>query len=234
MPAGVEAGGRVTSPGGEPVAGAEVEVTAAPEPVGDGRWRPALKRKVFETDADGRWSSDAFPADLAAVRLEIRHPSYRTLADVEPADGGVQTEMVEKLPVRGTVVGPEGRPVPFASVHLGFSSYDSDWTGVAADAEGRFAIGVSEPGPTRLLVEGEGLAPSKRDLEVGPEGLEVGEVRLEPGHAIGGRVVDAGARRGQAWRSRCRAGSTSSSCVGRRKPTPTAVGPGSTLPAAMT
>ena len=191
LPAGVAVSGRVTAAGGEPVAGAEVEVTRTPAATTTGPWAEALTGTTLRTDADGRWSSDAFPANLAGVRLEVRHPSYRTRTGLVPGSEALDTVLPEPIQLTGTAVDGAGRPVPFASVHAGGGLFFHDWSGVAADARGRFSLPRTAPGELWLLVEAEGSAPAKRELEVGADGFDAGEVELGPGFPVGGRVVDA-------------------------------------------
>jgi protocatechuate 3,4-dioxygenase beta subunit len=84
--------------------------------------------------------------------------------------------------IRGRLVGPEGAPIQRFELNGRFMS----------DARGAFSRAIEETGTQELTFDAPGMAQTSRAVKV-QEGvdLEVGEVRMEPGRRIEGRVVDA-------------------------------------------
>ena len=74
---------------------------------------------------------------------------------------------------------PEGAPLPGATVLATRLDADSLRSGVAADAEGRFALALA-PGAYRLRVSFVGYAPDVREVEVAATDVALGEVGLAP------------------------------------------------------
>lgn len=97
---GVRMGGRVKTPQGAPVAGAEVTVCAGPtgdEPV-------ELELDTVRTDAQGQWFSTAAGAAFTNLQLEVNHPDFRPVrclvgdgppgAMAQPPSNGPPTSLV--------------------------------------------------------------------------------------------------------------------------------------------
>ena len=102
----------------------------------------------------------------------------------------------QKLIALGAVVtlrvvrATDGTPIEGAMVQLNGASF---WTpGKPTDAGGRIEFADYEPGSYRLIVQSEGLASARRDVELEvAQRLDLGTLELGRATSIGGRVVDA-------------------------------------------
>jgi hypothetical protein len=84
--------------------------------------------------------------------------------------------------IRGRVTREDGTPVPRFSLNGDF----------IRAPDGRFSHEVEQAGTVELLFEAPGLARVARDVEVPPgEDVDMGDVRLEPGRTLRGRVVNS-------------------------------------------
>lgn len=158
-------------------------------------------RRVVRTDTDGRF-------ELAGLRDEghstahIRAPGYAT-ATVN-VGGKLADELVVKLQRGGEVV---GRVVDSAGSGLGDAyvavcasywksagSQGSDWIAAVVSADGRFqALGLRPDQHYWLLVRRNGCGARVYGLPrvlAGGERHDVGEVVLQPGAGVEGRVLD--------------------------------------------
>jgi len=84
--------------------------------------------------------------------------------------------------IQGRLVGPAGAPIQRFELNKRFMS----------DARGAFSTPIQETGTQHLFFEAPGMAQVTRLVTV-QEGVEVelGEVRMDPGRRVEGRVVDA-------------------------------------------
>ncbi|MCX7009709.1 MAG: carboxypeptidase-like regulatory domain-containing protein, partial [Kiritimatiellaeota bacterium] len=94
----------------------------------------------------------------------------------------------EGLTITGHVIGPDGKPVPAASVMQGISRW-TPHSNTKTDKEGCFTLPKCATGELILTVEASGLAPDIRSIIVAPE-IGPLEIKLGPGHTLRGRVVD--------------------------------------------
>lgn len=84
--------------------------------------------------------------------------------------------------IRGRVIRPDGTPLP--RFELNEESI--------RDAEGRFSVNVDQQDTLRLVFEAPGLTKAVREVQVRPgQDMDLGDVRLEAGRQVRGRVVDA-------------------------------------------
>ena len=108
--------------------------------------------------------------------------------------------------IRGRLVGPDGAPIPRFELNMRFMS----------DARGAFSLPIMETGTQELFFNAPGMAQTAREVKVQEGvGVDLGEVRMEPGRRVRGvvvdaetgaiqagaevRIVDGGGSRGRAW-----------------------------------
>ncbi len=188
LPTG-EIGGTLSDAEGRPVAGATLEF----EPVEGTHWR---RRQAFAwTDRDGRFRSGGCPLGpcRASLVLPERCKLGTTLSGTLDARLVLPPDALARRVVRGTVLAPNGRPVPLA--RLGWS-----WEGTPV-VGGRYAVSASVSESVRLYVS-EAYDADGRPIEwMGDAEAEVAEgedraddIRLLPGSVVAGRVADPDGR----------------------------------------
>lgn len=186
---------------------------------------PSENRTVEETkhvtDAQGRYSFHISPelvADrYAYLEFEVTHPGYAKRAPEGYALGMIRKNeklgerpFFEKLEIRpgeeisATVLAPDG--VPAADVHIlvysksnqkDLSEYGS-FAKTTTDAKGEFHISVIKGGEAVLWLLPEKYAPSTNLIH--QRRGDLGQMKLEPGVTLKGRVVDAdGKPVGSVW-----------------------------------
>ncbi|MHC5032910.1 MAG: carboxypeptidase regulatory-like domain-containing protein [Planctomycetota bacterium] len=171
--------GRVVADG-RPVAGAVVDAQAG-DATGFARTR-----------ADGRFVLDALPPE-AKVDLVVRHDAYREAA-VRGADPQKEqtVELESGVRIGGTVVLPDGTPVPGAYVEV-LAGAGAART-VVCDARGTFRAGGLPEGElkVRVLESGQGLL--RTQAAPATAGDERMRLVVERGESITGRVLLADGR----------------------------------------
>jgi protocatechuate 3,4-dioxygenase beta subunit len=176
--------GRVLSPSGQPLAGAEVGVVQPSHGFGFGFG-------AATTDGDGRYRLEGVAPGTRSVQAE--HKSYRRAIkelDVRLGENTLDLRLEGGVEVSGRVVDEGGQPVPSARVSLreGWSSWNRPSATSAAD--GSFTLDGVADGTYRLAAEKEGFASSRDGVEVTVAGSSVGgvEVKLGTGGAIVGQL----------------------------------------------
>jgi len=168
---------------------------------------------VAGSGQDGRFRITGIGEDLPA-RLHVLAESPglgRGEVAVTLTSDAFVVEVVIRLgppcALEGAVLGPDGTPRPDATVEAHPPDRDAQYLpdpNIALDARvirgsldpvGRFRLEGLAPGPVDLLVGAPGLGTAIRRGVVARPGVEwIGEVRLEEGRSISGRVVDARGR----------------------------------------
>ena len=147
---------------------------------------PAPEAELSATDAPNALAERAAQPG-AAVHLES------ATSATETADG-----------LGGRVVGPDGKPVPGAKVFVGvagdfdFLPLDVDAklmpgakrANAVSDADGRFQLALSGETHVRLAVRASGFAPLDAERTLARGERELGDVALEQGVVLEGRVID--------------------------------------------
>lgn len=143
------------------------------------------------------WTGAAAALGGALIATFIRRPQ-RALVDgaegTPTAPAGERTEVklggeLPELLVRGTVVGPDGRPLRQAvATVLRPDGRHTDWG--RTDGEGRYTLALPEPGRYLLIVSADGWAPQSAlvDLAVGQEQ----DVTMTRRLLLSGHVLDDG------------------------------------------
>jgi RNA polymerase sigma-70 factor (ECF subfamily) len=176
--------GRVTDSEQRPIAGATV------------RTFHTIYAEAAETGADGRFVVDNLDPSLQQHSLFARKDGYvEGKADVKATGADVEQDLVleQGVEVRGVVVGPQGQPVPAATVFLGFSPSAYNRQDAVSAADGSFAFACVAAGDETLNVERRGLAGKRMKLHVPkpPAAPVTVRVELEAGHFIGGGASSA-------------------------------------------
>ncbi len=179
--------GQVLAPDGKPAIDAAVGIVKdGPEPeFGQGPGRTA-------TDGGGNYRLENLPP--GPVSIEATHDSYvRTVRDIDATEGinSLDLQFEGGQQVTGSVTGPDGAPVPGASVRL--VSPGRRWGGPQTDAgaDGNFVLeGVSD-GQYTLTAGAEGFAPPEEKIPVQVTGHPVSglAVRLQATAVITGSVT---------------------------------------------
>jgi len=113
-----------------------------------------LRDYSVTTDADGRWSTDKAPADLAPPGLKLTHPDFvgdefvrvTDLPVERLRDGTAVSVMTPGVSIGGRVLDPDNKPVRDAVVALGETRFGRGAPKVKSDAEGRFLLPHCRPG----------------------------------------------------------------------------------------
>jgi protocatechuate 3,4-dioxygenase beta subunit len=181
--------GRVTEPGGKPVAGAVVDVeveggaSTFEEILGMGGTGGAPR--TLHTAADGTFTAETVPAGRAT--FTARAPGWASSRAVVTVEGEASPapfdlRMRPAREVRGRVLGPDGSGVKGASVSVdGASPPDAPDAYVApvaarTDGEGAFVLKGLPPGRHEVRVTASGFRAEKTQADAG----STVEVRLSP------------------------------------------------------
>ena len=188
LPPGATLEGRVLSPEGRPVPGAQVSVAEA----GENRMMASFGSSLSaRTDGDGRYALDGVPPGSRTV--EARAEGYRRAArdlDVAPGANAVDFELERGFDVSGRVVDEGGQPITSVNLTLVAGRNFMDAPRATSGPDGAFRFnGVSE-GTFRILARKAGYTSLGPDATVSVSGASVGglEVKLSAGGSIAGRL----------------------------------------------
>jgi len=205
-------GGRVVNAAGEPLEGVEVEVGPRAGPTVH-RFRRPEPQRLAVTGRDGEYSLGPL-ATGEPLTLVARKPGFSPagvpVGPLAPFErrGGVEVVLAAGRTVTGTVTDADGRPVAGATVTAARQRPEAR-LGEPAPAEasattgpdGGFELRDLGLGRVDLMILAKGLAPARvPGVEIGAAGagsaapVELGNLRLESGQLIAGRVVDGEGR----------------------------------------
>ena len=210
--------GRVVTPGGKPVPGANVTGLATTD-WSNGTTRYGAGVTSATTDSDGRWHLlESNPAHLS--QLVVSHPDYIAWTNecLHPRLAGpgrnsrtimltndVTVILAKPFTVRGKVFGEDGKTIPGASIELHRGSLPSYQTNTISGDDGSFVIGSVPPDYTHVQLTAEhrsqrmplqllATAPGYGAVNLSHPGdmdtIDPLDVVLKPGVLIHGRVVD--------------------------------------------
>jgi protocatechuate 3,4-dioxygenase beta subunit len=184
LPAAQAMSGRVLDEAGKPVGGARVLVVSR-EGVFDG---DTLHLGEARTGADGAFTVPDAPegARVVVVRAEDFITSNRVQLDARPEE---KISLQRGGAVRGLVTDAAGKPVPGVIV-------TTDDAAAQTDAQGRFRLTGLPAGGHHLQALSKDDLAARKDVVRVRKGEEVeASLKLRPGPAISGTVIEEGTRR---------------------------------------
>jgi len=210
LPAELTVNGEVTGDG-KPLPGASVRMRIARQPHRYTRFRAeSLGSWTTETDADGKYSFKAIKVPQEAERCRLHfdvvargfadHQTSHSFRYFLPSGGQPSRTIASRLkrgaPLTARVIGADGEPVAGARVHAlsvvteerrarQIRSYRLRET----DADGRFELCLVPDSKTDLVVYSSQWAT--RRVIVSPGQSDLGEIHLEAGTTVSGKLLDA-------------------------------------------
>lgn len=190
--------GRVVDQDNKPLAGAKVVIDVKCLYPG-GLQQADLSFRTTVADADGRWSFSCIPENPFSIKVTAYHEQCLTEStcflpeEYKPAselrDGSATLKLRRGTIVAGTVVGPDGRPVPDAEILIGNDRrYGNSIPPIKTDTRGRFTLGFKPGIATTLIARHPGFGPAMEPLRIGGERQHV-TIRLPSAHRMTVRVV---------------------------------------------
>jgi protocatechuate 3,4-dioxygenase beta subunit len=179
--------GRVTGPGGEPVA--DATILAAPTVQAGSPFQLAPRHQA-RSDHEGRYRIGGLPP--GEVQVRALHPDYAgpvREATIGAGEARLDLELRRGIEVSGRVVDDAGAPVAGVEVSLVADSWLGFRPPVRSGDDGSFRLTGVEPGTWRLAATKDGLAQVEPELrlDIGGPLFDV-EVRMTAGGAIVGQV----------------------------------------------
>ena len=189
---GSSVSGTIWDSGNRPVIGALV--STEPEPPRVGGHTPAEV-----TDAKGRF--ELLGLEPGTYRLVVRHQKFApTVVNDITVAGQVdaQTDVIlgRGVPITGRLLDGAARPARGRIRVVRLDGRDppsalDDVLSAEADSDGRFRLGPIPPGEHALTITTRGFAPKRVEAHVSEaRGVDLGDILLETGLAIRGRVKD--------------------------------------------
>jgi protocatechuate 3,4-dioxygenase beta subunit/5-hydroxyisourate hydrolase-like protein (transthyretin family) len=188
LPPAASVEGRVLSPDGRPVPGAEVTVVQSDSVTGFG-----FSGLYAQTDGDGRYNLEGVPPGPRT--LEARANGYRrAVRDLEVTAGAANTAdltLERGFEVSGRVIDEAGNPVASAQLTMiAGSDFFSGALSNLSGADGSFHFAGVQEGTFRLMARKAGYAANSQGDTVTVAGASVNgvEVKLTAGGTISGRL----------------------------------------------
>lgn len=202
---GASIGGVVKNEQGQPVAGARILFSGAPEAAAEGRERSVVgpNYHVERTDDKGHWHYDEIPrhfqefvftvsgADFVTARFSCKeggNTNFTLLPMDDYLSGHAAMTLGHGIVLSGLIVDSSGKPVAAAAIMR-----DRQWRNPSAELEsgpdGRFRIENLTPGEMLLTVQASGLAGQSVLLTLSNAMPEV-KITMRPGKIFRGRIVD--------------------------------------------
>ena len=191
---GITVEGAVRDDLGSPVAGARVLVSA----------RAAFDRSdpyfdEVRTAADGGFSISGAPAG-EPLSWAVRSSGHMDARGVLGGETRLEIVVERAQRVSGRLVDPDGLPFREAQVVVRYvtdRSSRNHASRIGIDDDGGFSFHREMPSKSRVEVKAKGYRQARRELEPlaetgWPRELSLGEIRLERGRTVRGRVVDGG------------------------------------------
>ena len=192
---GITVEGAVRDDLGSAVAGARVLLSA----------RAALDRSdpyfdEVRTAADGGFAISGAPAG-EPLSWAVRSTSHMEASGVLGGETRLEIVVERAQHVSGRLVDPDGLPFREADIVVRYvtdRSSRNHASRIEADGDGVFTFHREMPSKTRVQIQAKGYRQARRDLEPlpqtgWPKELSLGDIRLERGRTIRGRVIDRGA-----------------------------------------
>jgi RNA polymerase sigma-70 factor (ECF subfamily) len=177
--------GRVLDQDGNPLAGARVSADY-----------PHDRLPAVTSDAGGAFELGGLDHGSEHIAFSAFLEGYlRGHARLDQAGAEPELVLARGVRVRGRVLTPERAPVAGAYVHAGLFAWNEpekeEWTW--SDAEGAFELALLAPGTQHLWVQRTGFAHERHEIAVPASEpvLEGVELVIQPGHTLGGVVLDA-------------------------------------------
>ena len=173
--------------------------------------RKIIEESEHQTDTDGNYSFVIPPEQVAErylyIELDVEHPDYAWKKGFGYALGMIRKNLrlgdppffskIELTPgetLSGRVVGPDGKPV--AGVKMLAYSRDAEdrndygsFFRAKTDQQGRFTLSLAKGGPSLFWIVPKDFAPQQ--FLSGTKRGDWGDIQLEKGVSISGRVVNA-------------------------------------------
>ncbi|HUH00639.1 MAG TPA: carboxypeptidase-like regulatory domain-containing protein, partial [Kofleriaceae bacterium] len=166
---------------GQPVPGAQVVYVEVAR--GAAKIHPA----AVNTNAEGRFTISAVAADrvyaLTAMLRQDGDSWFRTVGDHARPGEDVTLHIPSDGSVRGRVIRAGGGSVAELSVEIEGSTPPRSLAG------GSFNFRSVPAGSHALVIRGDGVADTRRDIELASaQELDLGTIRIEPGRVVAGTV----------------------------------------------
>lgn len=202
MEKGVAIGGRILDQDEKPIAGATVHIRTSRD---TNRYEPVYNQQrsssseTVKTDADGRWHVPNALPNPTMVEVGYYHPDYLTnytfylIEEYKTIPSLLDQTAVFHLkrgvPVTGTVVDPDGKPIAGAEVNYGTDNNSSNSIpAVKTDAEGKFEYGIQKGVNGLLMVKAKGFALATKSFVAGSDGPLV--IKVAAPKTMTGEVVN--------------------------------------------
>ncbi len=187
LPAAASVEGRVVTPDGRPVPGAEVTVVSA-----DSAGGFAFPDLSAQTDGDGRYVLDGVPP--GARTLEARAEGYRRgVRDLEVKEGDTTADFTLEngFQVSGRVVDEAGNPVVSAQLLMVAGRSFTEVLSALSGPDGAFHFDGVPPGTFRLSARKIGYAANAQGDTVTVSNASVSglEIKLAAGGSLTGKIT---------------------------------------------